>query len=99
MIFLHSTICRNALKFLLKSMSVGYKQEKVRLVFRPRDSTDRSVHNTNVQDHTGHTWNVMQTVDQAISHLKQKEIVGLLQPGRAGFGREPVLTTSAWFGL
>lgn len=57
---------RNTLQLPLKSIGLGYKQEKVRFVFELRDSPDLSVQNTNIQVRTGRKWNAMQTVDQAI---------------------------------
>ncbi|KAK0136503.1 Bromodomain testis-specific protein [Merluccius polli] len=56
---------RNTLKFPLKSISLGYKQEKVRLVFELRGSPELSVQNTKAKVRTGRKWNAMQTVNQA----------------------------------
>lgn len=70
----------NILSLHLKSISLGYKKEKV------KDSPDPSIQNTKTQVRTGHKWNAMQMVEQAIGRLKHREIVGLPQPGRAGFG-------------
>lgn len=75
----------NTLKLPLKSISLGYKQEKVRFVFELRDSPDLSVQNTKAEVCTGRKWNAMQTLDQVTNRLKHQEIVGLLQPGWASF--------------
>lgn len=57
----------NTLKLPLKSISLGYRQEKVRLVFELRDCPNPSVQNTKAQVRTGCEWNAAQAVDQAIS--------------------------------
>ncbi len=78
----------------LKSISLGYKQEKVRLVFQLRDSPDPAVRNARAQVITGHKWDVVQAVDQAISQLKHQEVMGAVQSGRAGLGWGPA--TKKW---
>lgn len=77
---------RTTLKLPLKSISLGYKQEKVRLVFQLRDSPDPFVQHSKAQVRTGRKWDAMQAIDQAINRLKHQEIVGVLQPGRTGLG-------------
>lgn len=44
---------RNTLQLPLKSITLGYRQEKVRLVFELRESPDLSVRNTKAQVWTG----------------------------------------------
>lgn len=85
---------KNMLTLPLKSISLGYKQEKVRLVFQLRDSPDPTVRNARAQVRTGRKWDAVQTVDQAISRLKHQEIMGVLQPGRTGLGWGP--TAKMW---
>lgn len=51
---------RNILKLPLKSISLGYKQEKVRLVFKLRDSPDLFAQNTKAQLCTGRAVSGMQ---------------------------------------
>lgn len=75
---------RNILWLPLESISLGYKQEKVRLVFELRDSPYLSFQNTKAQVCTGHKWNASQTVDQAINRLKhrvQSDKKGKERPG------------------
>lgn len=77
---------RNTLRLPLKSISLGYKLEKVRLVFELKDSPDLAVQNTKAQVQTGRKWKASQSVNQTITRLKHQEVVGLVQCGRAGFG-------------
>ncbi|KAL6489820.1 hypothetical protein MHYP_G00001650 [Metynnis hypsauchen] len=77
---------RNMLQLPLKSLQLGYMQEKARLVLELRESTDRSVRNANIGVLTGRKWNAQTKVDQAISRLQHQEIVGRVQVGRAGLG-------------
>lgn len=77
---------RIMLRLLVKSISLGYKLEKVRLVFKLKDSPDLAVQNTKAQLQTGRKWKVSQSVHQAITRLKHQEVVGLVQNGRAGLG-------------
>ncbi|XP_063062033.1 protein NLRC3-like [Engraulis encrasicolus] len=62
------------------------KQEKARLVLELRNSTDPFVKNNKAPVRTGHKWRVEEAVDQAISRVMLKEIVGRTQSGRAGLG-------------
>lgn len=77
---------RNTLQLPLQSISLDYKQEKTRLVLKLRESADQAVKNTNPKVLTGRKWNAQSKVDQAISRLQHKEIVGRVQEGRAGLG-------------
>ena len=77
---------RNTLQLPLQSISLGYKQEKTRLVLELRESTDQTVRNANAKVPTGRKWNAQTEVDQAIGRLQQQEIVGRVQAGRAGLG-------------
>ncbi|KAL1246940.1 hypothetical protein QQF64_034695 [Cirrhinus molitorella] len=51
-----------------------------------KESTDQSVRDANVQIRTGHKWKAHNEVNQAISRLQQKEIIGRVQAIRAGLG-------------
>ncbi|XDV31013.1 hypothetical protein PO909_033790 [Leuciscus waleckii] len=78
---------RNILELSLKSINLGYKQEKMRLLFELR--ADLLVRNTEGQIRTGRKRSVTQTVEQATNWLKHLEIVGFSQPGR----------TKSWLGI
>ena len=80
---------RNTLQLPLKSISLGYKLEKVRLVFELRDSTDPVVSQARPAVRTGRKWRAEQAVDQAISQLEHQEVVGWLQQGKTGLGWGP----------
>lgn len=77
---------KNILQLPLQSISLGYKQEKSRLVLELRESTDQSVRNANAMVSTGRKWNAQAEVDQAVSRLQHQEIMGRVQVGRAGLG-------------
>lgn len=80
---------RNKLQLPLKSVTLGYKLEKARLVFQLRDSADPAVNDSKIQVKTGRKWNVEQVVAQASSHLQHQEVVGWVQHGKAGLGLKP----------
>ena len=76
---------KNTLQLPLKSINLGYRQEKARLVLDLRDSTDPFVKNTRAPVQTGHKWKAEEAVDQAI-RLMHSKIIGRTQSGRAGLG-------------
>ncbi|KAJ8333569.1 hypothetical protein SKAU_G00415770 [Synaphobranchus kaupii] len=78
---------RNTLQLPLHSISLGYKQEKARMVLELRESSDHLVRATGTQVRTGRRWKAEEEVDQAIARLKHREVVGRVQVGRAGLGR------------
>ncbi len=78
---------RNTLQLPLRSIGLGYKQEKARMVLELRESTDQLVRAAAPKIQTGRKWKVQEEVDMAISRLKHREIVGRVQEGRAGLGR------------
>ncbi|KAF7648493.1 hypothetical protein LDENG_00156240 [Lucifuga dentata] len=88
---------RNTLQLPLKLLSLGYRQEKVRLLFELRDSSDPLVQKAKAPVRTECKWRAEEAVEQAISQLKQQEIVGWLQPGktRLGWGPAPKLWSKA----
>ncbi len=82
---------KNALQLPLKSINLGYKQEKTRLVFELKESRGKAVKTAWVTTHTGRRWRAQQEVDQAINSLQHKEVMGRVQHSRAGLGwGEPV---------
>ncbi len=56
---------KNALQLPLKSINLGYKQEKTRLVFELKESRGKAVKTAWVTTHTGRRWRAQQEVDQA----------------------------------
>lgn len=78
---------RNTLQLPLRSIGLGYKQEKTRLVLELRESSDQLVRAAGLQIRTGRKWKAQEEVDTAISRLKHREVVGRVQKGRAGLGR------------
>ncbi|KAG1932793.1 hypothetical protein F2P79_020826 [Pimephales promelas] len=77
---------KNMLQLPLQSIQLGYMQEKTRLVLELRESTDESVKNANAKVPTGRKWNAQTEVEQAVSRLQHREIMGRVQVGRAGLG-------------
>ncbi len=61
----------------MKSISLGYKLEKVRLIFEIKDSQDLTVLNPNTQVKTGKKWYASNTVHQATTRLKHNQLLGL----------------------
>ncbi len=78
---------RNTLQLPLRSIGLGYKQEKARMVLELKESTDQLVRAAGPKIQTGRKWKAQEEVDMAISRLKHSEIVGRVQEGRAGLGR------------
>lgn len=76
----------NMLELPLKSISLGYKQEKARLVLEMKDSADHLIRSAKVPIRTGCKWKAPDEVENAISSLKHKEVMGSTQTGRAGLG-------------
>lgn len=70
----------------MKSISLGYKLEKVRLVLELKDSPDLVIQNAKVKVRTGRTWDASQAVQQATTRLKHQEVVGMVRHGKAGLG-------------
>lgn len=74
---------KNALQLPLQPLSLGYMQEKTRLVLELSESIDQSVRNANAKVSTGQKWNVETEVNQAVCILQQQEIICRVQAGRA----------------
>lgn len=77
---------QNMLELPMKSISLGYKQEKARPVLEVKDSLDPLVSSAKVPIQTGHKWKVQEEVHQAISSLQHREVMELVQIGRANLG-------------
>ncbi len=71
----------NSLQLPLKSITLGYRQEKARLVMELRDSSDRAVADVNARVETGRKWRAKEEV-QKMERLQHKQIVGMVQAGR-----------------
>ncbi|KAJ8352978.1 hypothetical protein AAFF_G00124830, partial [Aldrovandia affinis] len=77
---------RNSLQLPLKSITLGYRQEKARLVMELRDSSDRTVKEANARVATGRKWRAEEEVQKVMGRLQHQEVVGMVQTGRAGLG-------------
>ena len=76
----------NSLQLPIQSITLGYKQEKARLVLELKESSDPTVRNALVPTRTGRKWQADPEVAKAIGRLQHQEIVGRAQVGRAGLG-------------
>ena len=88
---------RNSLQLPLKSITLGYRQEKARLVMELRDSADRTVAEANARVATGRKWRAEEEVQKVMGRLQHQEVVGRVQTGRAGLGwsNPPILWSKA----
>lgn len=77
---------QNMLKLPLKPISLGYEQEKARLVLELKDSVDPIIRSATVTISTGHKWKALSEVDHAISTLRHREVMGAVQTSRSGLG-------------
>ncbi len=87
----------NSLQLPLKSITLGYRQEKARLVMELRDSSDRAVADVNTRVDTGRKWRANEEVQKVMGRLSHKQIVGMVQTGLAGLGwsEPPILCSKA----
>ncbi|XP_028448018.1 uncharacterized protein LOC114564703 [Perca flavescens] len=69
----------NSLQLPLKSITLGYKQEKERLVMELRDSSDRAVVDANARVETGRKWRAKEEVQKVMGRLKHQQVVGMVQ--------------------
>ncbi len=67
----------------LKSITLGYRQEKARLVMELRDSSDRAVADANSRVETGRKWRAKEEVQKVMGRLQHQQIGGH-GPDRAG---------------
>ncbi len=87
----------NSLQLPLKSITLGYKQEKARLMMELRDSSDRAVADVNARVETGRKWRAKEEVQKVMGRLQHNQIVGMVQTGLAGLGwsEPPILWSKA----
>lgn len=71
------------LQLLIQSISLGYKQEKTRLVLEMSESSDPTVRNAQAPIRTDQKW---QVDNRPISRLSHQEITGRVEAWWAGFG-------------
>ena len=88
---------KNTLQLPLKSITIGYRQEKARLVMELRESTDETVRDMEARVLTGRKWRAEEEVQKAVGRLQHQEMVGRVQTGRAGlgWGDPPILWSRA----
>jgi len=79
----------NSLQLPLKSITLGYRQEKIRLVM---DSSDRAVPDANARVETG-----SKEVQKVMGRLQYQQVVGMVQTWQAGLGwsEPPILWSKA----
>ncbi len=87
----------NSLQLPLKSITLGYREEKARLVMELRGSSDRAVADVNARVDTGRKWRAKEEVQKVMGRLSHKQIVGMVQTGLAGLGwsEPPILCSKA----
>lgn len=78
----------NPLQLPFHYITLGYKQEKTRLVLELKESSDPTVRNAHAPFQTGRKWQTGPEVAKAIGRLQHQEIVGRVQVGRAGLSWE-----------
>lgn len=76
----------NQLQLLFSSLVEEFKTAKTRLVLTLRDSQDEQIREAGIVTRTGRKWSASETVNQAESSLKLKDIVGITAVGRQGIG-------------
>lgn len=87
----------NSLQLPLKSITLGYRQEKAKLVMELRDSSDSAVRDMQASVPTGRKWRAEEEVQKAVNRLQHQEVVGRVQTGRGGlgWGEPPTLWSKA----
>ncbi|KAI7794830.1 polyprotein [Triplophysa rosa] len=87
----------NSLQLALKSITLGYRQEKARLVMELCESSDRAVADANARVKTGRKWRDKEDLQKVIGRLQHHQVVGMVQIGRAGLGwsEPPILWSKA----
>ena len=66
-----------------------YKTGKVRTVMMLKESRDTAIHDNPPEVKTGKKWRAEEEVEQAISSLEHRDIVGAIQCDRSGLGVKP----------
>ncbi|XP_078617582.1 uncharacterized protein LOC144885536 [Branchiostoma floridae x Branchiostoma japonicum] len=77
---------QNKLSLPIVSIADEFKLEKVRLALELQGSKDASVRAAYRDQKSGRKWQVGDVVNQAVSRLRHKDIVGAVQHGRQGLG-------------
>ncbi|KAI8517878.1 hypothetical protein Bbelb_038950 [Branchiostoma belcheri] len=77
---------RNMLTLPINSVTEEYKLDKVRMTLELMWSKDNAVKAAYRRQKTGRKWNPEEAINQAISRLKHRDIVGAVQRGRTGLG-------------
>ncbi|XP_078665283.1 uncharacterized protein LOC144907786 [Branchiostoma floridae x Branchiostoma belcheri] len=77
---------RNMLTLPINSVTEEYKLDKVRMTLELMWSKDNAVKAAYRRQKTGRKWNPEEVINQAISRLKHRDIVGAVQRGRTGLG-------------
>jgi len=72
----------NKLQLPLSSLVEEFKKAKTRLVLTLRDSPDKLIRDAGIVTRTGRKWSAIETVSQAESSIKHKDIVGMTAVGR-----------------
>ena len=80
----------NRLQLPITSLVEEFKTAKTRLVLTLRDSRDELIREAGIVTRTGRKWSATETVGQAESSLKHKDIVGVTAVGRQGIGATKV---------
>ena len=76
----------NKLQLPLSSLVEEFKTAKTRLVLTVRDSPDEVISGAGILTRTGRKWSAAESVSQAESTLKHRDIVGITAVGRQGIG-------------
>ncbi|XP_066915397.1 uncharacterized protein [Clytia hemisphaerica] len=78
-----------SLRMPFTAITEVYKTGKVRTVLMLRESNDSEIRTDPPTVRTGRKWKAEDEVDDIISSLKHRDIVGPVQCGRAGLGSNP----------
>lgn len=76
----------NSLHLPLKSITLGYRLEKARLVMELSSSSDVTVREAHVRVATGRKWKAVEEVKKTESRLQHQKVVGRARTGRRGLG-------------
>lgn len=82
---------RDVRQLPLKNISFGYRLEKTRPVLQLRQSSDQLFRNASTKIPPERAWKAGDCVDNAISRIKQQELVRRTQQGRCGLGCKPLV--------
>ena len=82
------------LQLPLSSLVEEFKTAKTRLVLTLKDSPDEQIQEAGIVTRTGRKWSATETVSQAESALRHKDIVGMTAVGRQKIGTTKTLLWS-----